>query len=119
MKKNFFALLFLSCVVLVINTAFSGEGVSVERGKLLFNDQMLGTTGLTCNTCHGEGKGLESSFTKKQWLIDGKAFDTIEAAVNACITTGLKGKPLNVRSDDMQSMTGYIKSLGIVRNLMK
>lgn len=119
MRHIFFVVLFLSVILVGMSTAFAAEGVSVERGKFLFNDPKLGTIGLSCNTCHGEGKGLESAFTKKQWLIDGKAFDTLEAAVNHCIATGLQGKPLNVKSNDMQSLTGYIKSLGIVRNLMK
>lgn len=113
-------------IALLLMGAFPGtsmaaveSGVSAERGKILFNDPKLGTTGSSCNTCHGDGKGLESAFTKKQWLIDGKAFDTIEAAVNACITVGLRGKPLQAGSDDMQSLIVYIKSAGIERHLMK
>jgi len=119
MKNILFIILFLSGTFLGMGTVVAGEGVSVERGKLLFNDSKLGTTGSSCNTCHGEGKGLESAFTKKQWLIAGKAYDTLESAVNSCIMSGLRGKPLKVNSDDMQSITLYIKSIGIGRNLMK
>lgn len=119
MKNILFLILLLSGMLFGMSTAVAEEDVSVERGKLLFNDPKLGTTGSSCNTCHGEGKGLESAFTKKQWLIAGKAYDTLESAVNSCITSGLKGKPLNVKSDDMQSITLYIKGLGIARNLMK
>jgi cytochrome c len=121
MRRNIilFSVLFLVGTFIAVSTAADGVGISVERGKLLFNDPKLGTIGLSCNTCHGEGKGLESAFTKKQWLIDGNAYDTLEAAVNSCITMGLRGKPLNVKSGDIQSMIIYIKSLGIERNLMK
>jgi len=119
MKHILLAVLILSGTFLSTSAAAAEKGVSAERGKLLFNNPKLGTIGSSCNTCHGDGRGLESTFTKKQWLIDGKAFDNLEAAVNSCITMGLKGKPLNVKSDDMQSIIFYIKSLGIERNLMK
>lgn len=75
---------------------------SVEKGKALFNDPKLGTTGKSCNDCHAGGKGAEKAAAKKD----------LENTVNQCITQGLKGKALDVKSVEMQSMVLYIKSLG-------
>ncbi len=115
MKKN---LLFLFSVnVLLLAALFSagtaaGEGASVEKGKMLFNSPELGTTGSSCNTCHAGGRGLEYTANKKQWITEGTAHDTLEGAVNYFITKALHGKPLDVKSTEMQSLVLYIKSLG-------
>jgi cytochrome c peroxidase len=45
-----------------------GERVSVKRGKALFNDPELGSTGSSCNTCHPDGMGLEKAANKKNGL---------------------------------------------------
>ena len=100
----------LKLVVLVTLVSLLGSGVlfamqrepSVEKGKALFNDVKLGTSGKTCNTCHPGGKGLEQA--------GGKA--NLTETINACITTPLKGKALDVKSVEMQSLVLYIKSLG-------
>ncbi len=119
MKKSLVSVLFL-CGMFIATSSFAAQGgPSVERGKALFNDTKLGTNGPSCNTCHADGRGLESTFTKKQWIVDGKAFNSLEGAINSCIVTGLRGKPLHVNSDDMQSIVFYIKSVGIERNLLK
>lgn len=77
-------------------------GASIEKGKKIFNDPSLGTTGKTCNSCHPEGKGLEKSGSRQD-LTD---------IINGCITIPLKGKALDPKSVEMESMVLYIKSLG-------
>ncbi len=76
---------------------------SLEKGKALFNDPKLGTTGKSCNDCHPGGKGAEKAAAKND--------NDIERIVNGCITHSIKGKALDVKSVEMQSIVLYIKSL--------
>jgi hypothetical protein len=100
----------VKAVVLVLFAVLLGASMSVavqheaslEKGKALFNDPKLGTTGKSCNDCHPNGKGAEKAAAKND----------IERIVNACITHSIKGKALDVKSMEMQSIVLYIKSLG-------
>lgn len=95
--------------VFVIATALAAAGLaaasdhltSVDKGKALFNDPRLGSTGKSCNDCHQNGKGIEQASGRKD----------LESVVNGCITQGLKGKALDVKSVEMQSLVSYIRSL--------
>ena len=97
-------------VVLVLFTVLLGISMaiamqpeaSVEKGKALFNDPKLGTTGKSCNDCHPGGKGVEKASAKND----------LERIVNSCITHSIKGKALDVKSWEMQSIVLYIKSFG-------
>ena len=100
-----------NCIVAVIMVmslvAFSiaaaeQQAGSLDKGKALFNDPTLGTTGKSCNDCHPNGKGVEKAAGKTD----------LERIVNTCITQGLKGRPLDVKSAEMQSLVTYIKSFG-------
>ena len=74
---------------------------TLEKGKALFNDPKLGTTGKSCNDCHKDGTGLERSGERKD----------LEKIVNKCITVSLKGKGLKPKSIEMQSLLLYLKGL--------
>ncbi len=78
----------------------SDQAGMVSKGKALFNDPKLGTTGKSCNDCHQNGKGLEKAAAKQD----------LAQIVNGCITQGLRGKALDVKSPEMQSLVLYIKS---------
>ncbi len=78
------------------------EGASIEKGKMLFQDPALGTTGKSCSSCHPGGKGLEKSGSRQD-LTD---------IINGCITIPLKGRALDPKSIEMESLVLYIKSLG-------
>ena len=73
-----------------------------DKGKALFNDPKLGTTGKSCNDCHKDGTGLERSGERQD----------LEKIVNKCITASLKGKELKPKSVEMQSLLLYLKGLG-------
>ncbi len=102
MKAVHFAFLPVAAVLFAIGISFAAQEASVEKGRALFNDPKLGTTGKSCNTCHPIGKGLEKSGLRQD-LTD---------VVNGCITIPLKGKALNPDSVEMKSIVQYIKSLG-------
>lgn len=100
--KLFRIALVVAIVVAVCAGIGFAQGASVEKGKALFNDPKLGTTGKTCNDCHPNGKGLEKAGMMKD----------LESTVNGCITHSIKGKAIDVKSPEMQSMVMYIKSVG-------
>ena len=100
----------IKTVAFIVLVALLGAGLAVamqheatvDMGKALFNDPKLGTTGKTCNDCHPNGKGVEKAVGKKD----------LETILNACITKGLKGKALDVKSMEMQSLMLYVNSFG-------
>jgi cytochrome c peroxidase len=103
MKKVRMVLLVLAAVLAVAGLAAAAHHeASVDKGKALFNDPKLGTTGKSCNDCHQNGKGIEKAAGKKDLV----------SIVNMCITRGLKGKALDATSMDMQSLVMYINSFG-------
>jgi len=73
------------------------------KGKVLFNDPKFGggTVGMSCNSCHPDGKGVEKAADRKD----------LEKQVNACIKNALKGKGIDTKSTEMADMVTYIKSL--------
>jgi len=75
----------------------------MEKGKALFNDPKFGggAAGVSCNSCHPDGKGLEKAADKKD----------LEKFVNACIKNALKGKGIDTKSAEMADIVAYIKSL--------
>lgn len=102
-------LIILVGVLSIIAIAYAGG--NVEKGKALFNDPKLGTSGKSCNSCHPDGKGLEQAGTKKEFNIMGKSQKSLEEAVNFCIEMALKGKAIDPKGPDMADIVAYIKSL--------
>ncbi|GAM11567.1 hypothetical protein OR1_03883 [Geobacter sp. OR-1] len=101
MKKSFSLFIVLSafCTAAVGNAA---AGISIERGKQLFENTKLGTTGKSCATCHPGGKKLEWAGTYDD--------DKLTEIANRCIQKALQGKPLKPDSEEMQSLILYLKS---------
>jgi cytochrome c peroxidase len=94
-------LLFAVAGIASVSLVHAAEKAFVAKGKTLFNDPKLGFTGKTCQTCHPDGKGLEQA--------GGKA--NLEDIINNCIMGPLKGKELEPKSAEMQSLVLYVKSL--------
>ena len=99
---------------------------SVERGKALFNDSTLGTSGMTCNSCHIEGATKDNPRTMMGMTID--AFDnlgarypqyvpmvekvvTLPAMIDFCIANALKGEPLPWHDQKLIDLTSYCASI--------
>lgn len=73
------------------------------RGKILFSDPKFagGTAGVSCNTCHPNGKGLEKAGDRKD----------LAEFINTCLVNANKGKAIDPKSADMADLIAYIKSL--------
>ena len=111
--KIILRLLLITAVIVVSTRAFA-DG-DVKRGKTLFNDPKLSGSsfGVSCNTCHPRGKGLEHSWSieKTTWSSCSGERNSLEDSINTCILTANKGQPLDLKSQEMKDLIAYIKSL--------
>lgn len=101
MKVFNIALVSMMAAGLVFSFAFAAGDLA--KGKVLFNDTKLGgaTSGMSCNTCHPDGKGLEKAAGRKD----------LQGFFNSCIKNALKGKGIDPKSGEMADLIAYIKSL--------
>ncbi len=102
MKNRHMVLLIIFTVLVGTSIVFAAESASVEKGKALFNDPKLGTTGKSCNTCHPGAQNIQKAAARPD----------LDRIVNACITNSIQGKALDPQSAEMQSLLLYIKSVG-------
>ena len=96
-------IIMLSMISVNLIFSFAIAAGDMEKGKTLFNDPTFGggTAGMSCNSCHPDGKGLEKAADKKD----------LEKFVNTCIKNALKGKGIDLKSVEMADIIAYIKSL--------
>ncbi|MCL4468473.1 MAG: hypothetical protein M1591_06040 [Deltaproteobacteria bacterium] len=107
--------------IVIVSIAITGIAASIalaagnaKKGKLLFNDPKLSgaTSGMSCNSCHPDGKGLSAAGKKKTGFKNpAGTFSTLPETINHCITMALKGKALKADSREMQDLIAYIRSL--------
>lgn len=85
------------------SSVMGADAPSLEMGKLLFNNEKLGTSGKSCATCHRDVNKLKKSAAYDE--------DKLVNIINQCIAGPLKGKMLDSRSAEMKSLVLYLKSL--------
>jgi len=111
--KIILRLLSITALIVLSTNAFA-DG-DVKRGKALFNDPKLSGSsfGVSCNTCHPGGKGLEDSGAsdKRSWNSCAGEQKSLEDSINVCIQSANKGRPLDFQSKEMKDLIAYIKSL--------
>ena len=103
----------IAVIMLASSSVLAMHHTPEDRGKALFNDPKLGggTSGRSCNTCHPDGQGLVGVAEKKEWKNPGGMFKSLAETVNTCIVMALKGKALDVNSEQMKDLIAYLKSL--------
>lgn len=97
---------------------------SVENGKALFYDESLGTSGMTCNSCHMEGgtmagqmgdmaipawDNLAAKYPKYFGMA--KRVMTLSQVVNWCIVHPLEGEALTWDDQKLTDLTAYSASV--------
>lgn len=109
MKALRIAVLAAVVLGLLFSFAFAADAPKGDaaKGKAMFSDPKLGTSGKSCNDCHKDGKGLEGAADKKEFFKDKKKM-TFEQAVNFCVVNGIKGKEL--KGDDLANMVAHMKT---------
>lgn len=94
-------LLFLLLALVLTGTAvMAGDA---ERGKALFGDPKLGTTGESCSTCHPDGTKLMKAA--------GKDEAALAEIINGCLVSAMKGTPLDASSAEARDLISYLKSV--------
>ncbi|MDA8098230.1 MAG: hypothetical protein M0042_01235 [Nitrospiraceae bacterium] len=111
--QHIFRIILLGLALACTATVSAAQQTPEERGKAHFNDPKLGggTSGRSCNTCHPGGKGLFGVADKMGWATPAGRSRTLEDAINICITKALNGKPLGVKSREMQDLIAYLRTL--------
>jgi len=102
---------FISAVTLGLIFTFAFAAGEAEKGKALFNDPTFAGGVKACSSCHPKGEGLEEAGDKKEFHIMGETQASLEEAINMCIVYAIKGKAIDLKSDQMKAMVAYIKSL--------
>ncbi|NJD56523.1 MAG: hypothetical protein FIA94_08990 [Nitrospirae bacterium] len=98
-------------LILGLTAAFAFAAGDVAKGKVLFHDPKFAGGSKSCGECHPNGKGLENAGSKKEFHVMHKTQKSLEEAVNECIVAANKGKAIDARSQQMQDIVAYIKSL--------
>jgi len=130
------AALFVACKkkeeVPTAETAVTAETVeaamagNIERGKALFMDVNLGTTGKSCESCHPKGgtegmemegmatkplTGVKDRYPGKFPAAPDKGDMTLAQVVNACVTGPLGAEALPEDGQEMLDFLAYLESL--------
>jgi thiosulfate dehydrogenase len=97
---------------------------SVESGKALFYDESLGTSGMTCNSCHMEGgtmAGKMGDMAIPAWdhlgakypkyFAMAKRVMTLSQVVNWCIDHPLEGQAFTWDDQKLTDLTAYVASV--------
>ncbi len=97
---------------------------AIEKGKALFNDEKLGKTGTSCNSCHPGGdssggtvmgmeipslKGAAATFPKYKKPANGVII--LSQMNNICIEMIMEGEPLKLDSDEAIALAAYVTSM--------
>ncbi|MBI5141094.1 MAG: hypothetical protein HZA20_02730 [Nitrospirae bacterium] len=114
MRRLKTVILAAASIGILASGALAAHHTPEDRGKAAFNSTRLGggKAAKSCNSCHAGGKGLEHAGAKTEFNLMGKKLGTLEDAVNVCIEMALKGKAIDVKSDEMKDIVAYIKSFG-------
>ena len=97
---------------------------SIERGKALFMDATLGTSGMSCNSCHPEGGTKEGKMGEKtimpfdnlaaqypKYFMMPKRVMTLDQVINWCIVKPMKGEALSWDSQKLTDLAAYVASV--------
>jgi cytochrome c len=127
-------LLVFLCIALLFTTSIAEEHkkgevpeakkelkAAYKRGMELFKDASLGTTGMSCNSCHMEGgtkPGKMGDMEIKPFHMLGKKYPmyfamgkkvmTLDQVVNFCITTPMKGEALKWDDQRLADLVTYM-----------
>lgn len=99
-------------VAWLFSVALATNHTAEERGEAHFKNPNFAGGQKACNTCHPDGKGLSKAGEKTTFKIMGGKQNSLEEANNVCIVNANKGQAIDEKSDKMQELVSYIKSLG-------
>ncbi len=87
----------------------------VEKGKLLWNDTKLGTSGTSCASCHPNGALLDAKPYPRHIKMTGDIV-TLDQMINFCMTNPMKAKPLVWNSQKLTALAAYVTEQTLKKN---
>ena len=83
-------------------------------GKKLWNNPKLGTSGLSCNSCHSNGMqlNLDKVGSFPHYVAMPHDVVTLDQMVNYCMLNPMKAKPLPWESREMTAMAALLSASG-------
>lgn len=93
------------------NTHITDYKKLVTMGERLWNDEKLGTSGLSCMSCHADHEHLNLNKVKGWPHFVKMTGDivTLDQMVNYCMINPIAGDPLDPNSIEMTAMTAYYR----------
>jgi hypothetical protein len=96
---------------------FKTFNAASTKGKKLWNDSTLGTTGFTCLSggCHGDFENLsfETNQTYPHYVEMTEKVVTLTQMINYCLVNPMAGQPLASDSDEITAMAAFFRSYRI------
>jgi hypothetical protein len=92
---------------------FTSFNTAANKGKKMWNDSHLGTTGFTCLSggCHGnfENLSLEKNKTFPHYVRMAEKVVTLSQIINYCLVNPMAGSALAEDSDEMTAMAAFYR----------
>ncbi len=106
------------------NKAFKSNRKAVKAGKKLWNNTKLGTSGLSCNSCHSNGMqlNLDKADPFPHYVAMPNDVVTLDQMINYCMVNPMKADALPWESREMTAMAAYYQHLvkkhkkGVMKN---
>ena len=87
--------------------AIAGKEELKKMAIQLWKDTSLGSAGLSCNTCHPKGKGLNKK-PFPRYVSMPNDIVTMDQMINYCMLNPMKGKALAWNSEEMTALAAYV-----------
>lgn len=87
--------------------ALTDAGKVAREGERLWADTSLGTSGLSCSSCHPGGEKLHPEPYPKYISMAGDVF-TLSQMINFCMINPMKAKPLAYNSQKLTALASYV-----------
>ncbi len=101
--------------VMIRNKPFVEESKLSAMGKRLWEDASIGSSGVSCATCHPSGQGLYSEPYPK-YIAMTKDFVTLDQMINFCMKNPMKGDYLPWNSREMTALASYVMANSLPKN---
>lgn len=93
--------------------ALKNNRKAVKMGKKLWNNSKLGTSGMSCNSCHANGAmlNLDKVGPFPHYVAMPHDVVTLDQMINYCMLNPMKAKALSWESREMTAMAAYYQHL--------
>jgi len=92
--------------------AFSNFQEAADLGRKMWNDESLGTSGLSCLSCHADYDNLNLDKRQNFPHYVGMVGDVVslDQMINYCMINPMKGKQFDKNSKELTAMAAYFRA---------